>query len=173
MHRVLASAFLLLLLAALLQAAHHHTSLPEQVATHFDLSGQPDAWMSRSAHTAFQAGLALAVGLIIGGLARFSDRIPARFINLPHRDYWFAPARRAASARWLAAMIHTLGLALLGFFMFLFHHVHQANLSGRPLQISTTPLIVGLFIFITGLVMIFMARFRRPPGAHPQKQSMK
>jgi uncharacterized membrane protein len=163
MSRLLSVLFVLILLAALVQTARHHATLPEQVATHFDIRGEPDAWMSRNAHAAFQAGLALFIAAVFAGLARFIDRLPARFINVPHREYWFAPERRAASLQAIASLLQLIGCATLGFFMFIFHHVHRANLSGGRLELELMPLIIGQFLLVIGLVVIGLFRFRRPP----------
>lgn len=165
MMRLLPWLLALVLAAALVQAARHHATLPEQVATHFNARGEPDDWMSRDAHAAFQAGLALFIAAVFAGLGRFIDRLPARFINVPHRDYWFAPARRTASLRAVAGLLNVIGCATLGFFMFVFHHVHRANLSGGRLELELMPLIIGQFLLIMGLVVAFLFRFRRPPGA--------
>lgn len=165
MSRLLSVLLVLMLLAALVQTARHHATLPEQVATHFDVHGQPDDWMSRDAHAAFQAGLAIFIATVFGGMARFINRLPARFINVPHREYWFAPERRAASLQAVAALLNTIGCATLGFFMFIFHHVHRANLSGGRLELELMPLIIGQFLLIIGLVVIGLFRFRRPPVA--------
>lgn len=163
MSRVLPFLLLLTLLLALGQAVRHHATLPAQVATHFNVRGEPDAWMSRNTHAAFQAGLALFITVVFAGLARFIDRLPARFINVPHREYWFAPARRTASLQAVAALLYTIGCATLGFFMFMFHHVHRANLSGGRLELELMPLIIGQFLLVIGLVVIGLFRFRRPP----------
>jgi uncharacterized membrane protein len=164
MSRVLPFFLLFMLALALVQAARHHATLPERVATHFDARGQPDDWMSRDAHAAFQAGLALFVAGVFAGLARFIDRLPARFANVPHREYWLAPARRSASLQAVAGLLCMIGCATLGFFMFVFHHVHRANLSGGRLELELMPLIIGQFLLIMGLVIAFLFRFRRPPG---------
>jgi uncharacterized membrane protein len=164
MSRVLPFLLLVTLLLALGQAARHHATLPEQVATHFNVRGEPDAWMSRDAHAAFQAGLALFIAVVFAGLARFIDRLPARFLNVPHRDYWLAPERRAASLQAVGSLLYTIGCATLGFFMFMFHHVHRANLSGGRLELELMPLIIGQFLLVIGLVVIGLFRFRRPPA---------
>jgi hypothetical protein len=70
------------------------SQLPERVATHFNGSGQPDGWMSRSAHLQFMAVFGLAFPLFIPAIVYAGRFLPDRFCNLPHRDYWLAPQRR-------------------------------------------------------------------------------
>src|SRR5215510_11384097 len=69
---------------------------PEQVATHFNFSGQPDGWMSRPAYLLFIAGLSLGLPLFIVGSCYVLRFLPPGAINLPHRKVWLAPERRAA-----------------------------------------------------------------------------
>lgn len=165
MSRVLQFLLFFTLALALVQAARHHATLPAQVATHFNTRGEPDAWMSRHTHAAFQVGLILFIAAVFAGLARYIGRLPAHFINVPHREYWLAPERRAGSLQAVARLLYLIGCATLGFFMFMFHHVHRANLSGGRLEIELMPLIVGQFLLVIGLVFIGLFRFRRPPGA--------
>ncbi|MFZ9682649.1 MAG: DUF1648 domain-containing protein [Cephaloticoccus sp.] len=164
MPRIFRGLFFLLVLAALAQAAWHYAHLPAQVATHFNLEGQADGWSSRQAHVALQAGLALGLGLLFGNLGRILRRLPDSLINLPNRDYWIAPAQRAATFQALEAMGCACGLAILGFFMLLFQQVYTANLTGR-LELQLGPLLISQFLFVTGLVIIMMFRFRRPDAA--------
>jgi len=99
----------------LVSVAATYPMLPERVATHFSASGQPDGWMSRTAHVAFTlGGAAVAAGFCAGPiyLTRF---LHASAINIPNREYWLAPERRAEADRrmlafglWLAAL--TVGL---------------------------------------------------------------
>lgn len=43
-------------------------ALPARVATHFDASGRPNGWMSRSSHVAFTLVFGFAVPLFVVGL---------------------------------------------------------------------------------------------------------
>ena len=60
---------------------------PENVATHFDSSGQPDGWSSK-------AGLLwlfvpLGVGLpVLMSIRPLFEKLPAPLINAPHKEYW-------------------------------------------------------------------------------------
>jgi uncharacterized membrane protein len=74
-----------------------YNQLPLKVASHFDFHGLPDGWMTRSADAEIMTAVALIVpGLVIGTMAN-AGRIPISFINVPHRDYWLAPDRRATA----------------------------------------------------------------------------
>ncbi len=71
--------------------------LPAKVASHFDILGQPNGWMSRDTCVGFTIGLGVLIPALVIGMMGGAGRIPVSFINLPHRDYWMAPERRQAA----------------------------------------------------------------------------
>ena len=64
--------------------------LPERVATHFNIHGQPDAWMIRSYHLLFMVVFGLAFPLFLVGMF-FVIRFVPQGLNIPNRVYWLAP----------------------------------------------------------------------------------
>ncbi len=158
--------FLAASIAALALAARQNGSLPGRVATHFGADGRPNGWMARDSHTLGQIGISLFIGGLFFALTRYLPRMPERFVNLPHRDYWLAPKRRAETFAWLGAMLFWLGTLLQGFLAYVFHEVWRANLLTPPaLRLNSLWLQLSLFIFTAGLVITLLFRFRRPEGA--------
>lgn len=90
-------AILLLLVLAFLQYAYFAPLLPERVASHFDAAGQADGWSSKTAFFVFNLAFVAGMALLFLGLTAWQGRIPSAWINLPHKDYWLAPERRAAT----------------------------------------------------------------------------
>ena len=68
--------------------------LPERVATHFDIAGRPNGWMSRDMATDFTLGVGLFLPALTISMMALTSRIPVSFVNIPNRDYWLAPERR-------------------------------------------------------------------------------
>lgn len=157
--------FLLLVAAALAQALWQHDRLPARVATHFDLAGRADGWMSRDNQTKAHLGLVLFIAVMLEGLARLSPRLPDGLVNLPHRDYWLAPERRAATHAWIAGLFRLIGCVLMAFFLALFHLVYRANLHGAQMPTAPAGLLVGGLLATVGLLLagVFL-RFARPPA---------
>lgn len=139
--------------------------LPAKVASHFDIQGQPNGWMSRDSCVGFTLGLGIFMPALIVGLMAGAGRIPVSFINLPHRDYWLAPERRqtamAALLRyslWFACMnvIFVTGLHWL---------IVQANQPG-PIPHALGPhlndlgiaLVAGGFVASTGVWVALLLR---------------
>lgn len=161
--------FLIIVAIALLQAGWHYAHLPETVATHFDLEGKANGWMPRGNHFALQAGLVIVLGVLFGNGGRLLHRLPDRFINIPHRDYWLAKERRQTTLAALDSMFGALGIVVLGFFMAMFQQIYLANFTGT-LTLKMTPLIIGQFVFIVGLICIMMFRFRPPSNQGPRQR---
>jgi uncharacterized membrane protein len=163
MIRSLKLPFLTFVLLALLQAVWHHAHLPARVATHFDAHGHANGWMSRNTHFLFQAGLAIFLGVLFGSIPRLIRRLPDSLINIPHREYWLARERRAATLAWIGNAGYVLGCVVLAFFMLVFQQVFVANTSG-PLELKLMPLVIGQFVFVVVLIVLLMSRFQRPPA---------
>lgn len=152
--------------SALALAVRQRDSLPALVATHFGAEGQPNGWMARDSHTISQVGITLFVAAVFFALTLWLPRTPDRFVNLPHRDYWLAPARRAETFAWLTGMLFWLGALLQGFLAYVFREVWRANLVTPPaLRLNSLWLQLSLFILTAGLVVTLLFRFRRPDGA--------
>jgi Protein of unknown function (DUF1648) len=157
--------FLLLVAAVVAQALWQHDRLPERVATHFDAAGRPDGWMSRDNQTKAHLGLVLFIAGLLEGLARLSPRLPDALVNLPRRDHWLAPERRAATHAWIAGLVRLLGCVLIGFFLALFHLVYRANLSSTPMLTAPVGLLGGGLLATVGLILAgVLLRFARPPA---------
>src|SRR2546423_1804970 len=89
---------LLFVAAAAIDYALYLRLMPDRVATHFSGAGLPNGWMSRRQLALFDVGLLGFLLLLLIGLGLLGRFLPPTLINVPHRDYWFAPERRRESA---------------------------------------------------------------------------
>jgi uncharacterized membrane protein len=87
--------FWLLVLAAAFHMIYYYPLLPERVASHFDGYGRPNGWSSRDAFIAIYAFVMLLMAVLYAGIGYALPRLPDSLINLPNKDYWFAPERKA------------------------------------------------------------------------------
>lgn len=123
---------ILAMLAVWALAAQAWPDLPERIPMHFDISGQPDAWVAKGWWSWF--GLpALATGL--GGvfgllLPAWTRRLAARnspYLNVPDKRR-FAQLSEAARVRVLQPMqsgLAVVGLAVQGLFAWIVHGCAQ------------------------------------------------
>ena len=137
--------------------------LPDRVATHFNFSGQPDGWMSRSASQAFTLVFGLAFPLFIVVLCFIARFLPVGAINVPNREYWLAPERRKETLAYL--LRHSLWFACLAvcLVMGMQYLVVKANQQTPP-HMDTSFLLGLAGLFLTGVavwVLVLFRHFRR------------
>jgi uncharacterized membrane protein len=163
MNRIAWIAFAAMLLFAIVYFAATTPNLPPLVASHFDGSGYPTAYMTRNFYTKFVffmgVGLPIALVALLSLIySRASD------MKMPNRDYWLAPERIALTRALLVAhgvCFGCLMVAMVCYVHWLEMNAHQTmppHLSGRLVS-------AGLFVFflVTGGWIIAMLRyFRRP-----------
>ena len=137
--------------------------LPARVATHFDASGQPNGWMSRSSHVVFTLVFGFAVPLFVVGLMYVTRFLPDALVNIPRRDYWLSGERRSETlayllrqALWFACMnvVFVAGIHFL---------VVDANRAPSP-QLSTPMVLTLAGTFLAGVVAwvtMLILHFRR------------
>lgn len=154
--------FIFLLVLVVVQSIYHYPQLPERVASHFDANGRPNGWMTRDTFIGFYWGMAGLAALIFLGLPRFLRRAPNKRINLPRREYWLAPERRAETVAYLGRQLLWMGSATLMFSIGVFHLAIQANLTDAPrLSPAAFPLIVAYLIFTLLWVVRLVFKFRK------------
>lgn len=157
--------FLLSLLVCALHLNWAATQLPERVATHFGTGGRADGWSDRNAFLLMYALLVVGMSAILGGIGLIIGRLPASAINLPNREYWLAPERRADThARVREQMLVMAGATNL-FFLGLMHLTVAANrLSERRLGSGFWLLFAAYLAFVTGWAVRFVRAYGvRPP----------
>ena len=108
------AVFLLVMLFILfgISLAATFSLLPEKVATHFDITGLPDGWMSRTSHLIFIGLFGIGFPLLIIGICWSVRYVSPVTINIPHRDYWLAEERRLESVDFVFR--HSIWLGCLG-----------------------------------------------------------
>lgn len=140
-------------------------SLPPVVASHFIAGGTANGFMPRGTYLRFTAGLLVGLPLLIAFLSSITSLLPARFINLPNREYWLAPIRQADTLAYLRNQGTGFGVILILFLCFVHWLVVIANAHNPPL-FPESLFFVGMAVFLISLVIWlggFIVHFRRPP----------
>jgi hypothetical protein len=141
------------------------SQLPGRVATHFDGTGQPNGWMSRTAHLRFMAVFGLAFPLFVPALIYASRLLPDRFYNLPHRDYWLAPARRPETMAYL--LRHSLWFSSMALCFVIGINasiIHANSLAQAHLSTLLALGLVGCFLAGTAVWAVSMIRHFKRTG---------
>jgi uncharacterized membrane protein len=136
------------------------TALPDRVASHFGAEGLANGYMTRAGYRWFMlfftVGFPAFVVLTIGWLPRL---IP-QYTNIPNRDYWLAPERRAQAFDFLTAHALWFGCLLVLFICSIHWRVVQAN-TQQPPQLANGPFFLSLGLFLAALAVWVVSLYRR------------
>ena len=140
--------------------------LPERTAIHFGAGGEANGWAPRHVHILLSVATSLLLFLLLYTVPLWTFKVPAKWINLPHKDYWLAEENRPRAQAILARLLYEFGAAI---FLFLFVTgllVLQANLAPPPRL--NEPVLLGalaLFLLYTVAWCVRLYRgFRMPAG---------
>jgi uncharacterized membrane protein len=135
------------------------SALPQQMATHFDASGHPNGWMSRSSAVIFQGAVGLILPLLIA-VGFFTIRfVPTQRINVPRRDFWFAPERRGETCRYLSQQGFLLASLLVMLQGIVWYQLIESNAKSIP-QLSASGFLVALGILAVAMIAWVISFFR-------------
>ena len=158
------AAFIMSYVANIILAVVSLAILPARVAIHFGLGGLPDNWASSLTNTLFLIGLQTFLFLVLYFSPRLASVIPAKFINLPHKEFWLAPENRMRFQAKFSVFMHHFG-TILSVFLFVAGLLSiQANLS-NPVRLNEHPLFVFLALFLAYTLawsIMFFRSFRLP-----------
>jgi hypothetical protein len=138
--------------------------LPDRVAAHFGAGGVANGFMPRNAYLFFMLVIVVGLPLLVVLLTWVSLNRPGARINLPNREYWLAPQRRAQSIAWIRAGVLQFGALLIIFLCYAQWLVARAN-RHQPSQLDESWFYGGLAAFLVAVLLwarSFLRRFRSP-----------
>lgn len=157
--------FLALLVIAVVYLLATLAQLPASVATHFRGDGYANGYMTQRGYQLFMLFFTVGLPLLLVGLIGHLPASYSRWSNLPHRDYWFAPARRADSLAFLRRLSYWFGNLMVLFAMGLHRLVLEANAQTPP-RLDNASFLIFMLLFLLGLVMwvvVLLRRFGKSP----------
>ncbi len=137
--------------------------LPERVATHFGSGGQPNGWMSRSMHLLFMGALGVGLPLVSAVLALVVRLVPARFINVPHREYWLSPERQSQTCTYISRQLLWLACLEVVFFAGMQFLIVEANRTA-PVQLPMErflPMVGGFLVAVAVWIIVLIRHFAK------------
>lgn len=159
--------FFLLVLVALARCSHFYPLLPERMASHFDMSGLPNGWMTKALFFELYA-VGVAIGVVVVFLPALTvAKLPASLINLPNKKYWLAPEHRDETYAFLKRSFAWFGCAFLAVEVVGLHLAMQANLLSPP-HFSSESMSACLVVFLIWMVwwtIGFIRHFSAPESS--------
>lgn len=129
--------------------------MPSLVATHFDINGMPNGWMSR------EGLLYFSVGIYILLTACFT-LIPLKYMNIPNKDHWLAPERFAQTEAAVLTTYTRFGAATLIFVITMMVLVYRANMSAQVhLDGMVWVLVLAYVVYSIRWAIQFRSRFKK------------
>jgi uncharacterized membrane protein len=136
--------------------------LPRVVASHFNGAGVATGFMPRAMYERIAIAIVLLPPVFLAVLPRLSLRNPNARINVPNREYWLAPERRAETVAIIAGACTRFAEMLIVFLCYAHWLVVRAN-GSTPSTLSSGWFLAGLVVFLAVVVWWtsrMVARFR-------------
>jgi uncharacterized membrane protein len=163
-HPIASTILALLLIAPAFQIAYHYQRQPDPMASHFNVQGKVDGWMSKQSFVLSQIGMEAGLAAVWLGLIWGIGRLPTRWISMPSRDYWLAPSRRDETLRAVAGQMLWMVDATLLLSTVIFESAYRANYENPPAignwGIYSLAAFMGFTVF---WVILFRHRFPHVP----------
>jgi len=153
------SIFVATLVAGVVQCVHDFPVLPDRMASHFAASGMPNGWMTKSQFFVLYALLTVPALILEFWLPRRIVSHPKR-INLPNKEYWLAPERRAATFGYLEVFFAWYGCAFLLLEISAMGLAMRANFND-PARLPAAPIVSSLAAFLFFNIVAVLAMYRR------------
>lgn len=133
--------------------------LPVLMATHFDLTGHANGWMGRTSYLELTCGTVLGLPLFMVGVTLITGRL-GRGLNIPNRDYWLAPERRAATVAVALRFVVVLAAIVVLLFSCLHLLVTSANADSAHPHLNAA-VFITMFLGFLAAVLVWIALLRR------------
>ncbi|HEY6010488.1 MAG TPA: DUF1648 domain-containing protein [Nitrospirota bacterium] len=155
--------FIIILLLGLVQAVYYYPLLPDRVASHFGVSGNPDAWSSKDSFMKIYGIAILVVAVLFSGIGFLLRKAPTSLINLPNKAYWLSPEQRDETVDGLSRQFLWPGSATLLLIQDIFHQAFNVQLGrAQTLEHPIASIVVyAVFTIIWNIALI--AKFKRVP----------
>jgi uncharacterized membrane protein len=153
--------FVTIVLAAIAQCIHDFPLLPDRLASHFAASGIPNGWMTKTQFMVMYGVVLLPALAIEFWVSHRIANKPNAKLNLPNKEYWLAPERRAETFAYFETFFAWYGCVFLIVMLFAMGLAMRANFDTPP-HLPTGPIvsdIAGFVLFNVGAVIAMLRRF--------------
>jgi len=139
--------------------------LPDAVAAHFNLAGEPDRWTSHQSYVALFVGFLFVYPALMVLAFTWLPKHWPHLVNIPNRDYWFEPERREASLEYLAhhgCWFSIILLVLIAAIHYTILVAHQTQPVTLPMPLFST--VLGCFVLAVTIWTVQLFQHFRTGG---------
>lgn len=152
--------FFAILAAGLLQFVKYFPLLPDRMASHFAASGAANGWMTKSQFLLTYAIILLPALFVEFWLHRRIAATPEKRLNLPNKQYWLAPERRAETFAYFEKFFAWYGCAFLLLEISAMGLAMRANFQSPP-RMPAVPIVSAIAAFLVFNVVWIVGMLRR------------
>jgi uncharacterized membrane protein len=162
--KIITFGLVLVVVAMAVQLWIYYPQLPDPMATHFGLRGEADGWSSRASFFILTYAIMAVMLVSLGTIAWLLPRFPNSTFNLPRKDYWLAPERRAETIRVSRQVLGWILLLTCLFLLVVDQLVIVANLNPPPRLPAAFLWLLGLYMLAVVVPAVWLVwRFRAVP----------
>ena len=154
------NVFFAIFVAGILQFVHDFPLLPDRMASHFGASGNANGWMTKSQFLVTYAALIIPALVLEFWMPRRLGRMADKSLNMPNKQYWLAPERRAETLAYFGRFFAWYGCAFLAMVVFAMGLAMRANFQSPPL-LPTGPIVFAIVAFTLFNIVWIAAMLRR------------
>ena len=157
--------FAFALLIAAYEIIYFYPIMPSHIAVHFNAAGMADGWGPKQHFFGIIGTVLALLTIMFAGISLLIRVLPDSRINLPNKDYWLAPERRAQTHQRLAGQLLFIGaitMLLLDGVLYLSCMANIPPVSSMPAEILWGML--GSFFTVNIIWTIIMIRSYLRPG---------
>ncbi len=157
--------FFLIIAISIIQLLFYYPDLPDKVAIHFGISGEPDSWSSKGEYLAIHLGLFAFLTLIFAGFAELIDKVPASLFNIPHKKYWLSKDREKYTRSKVESFLYWTGAITLLLILIMNQKVIMFNFDE---SVSATndfwAILLGYLLVLGLLIYVHFREFYQSPS---------
>lgn len=153
------------ILLAVFEITYFYPVMPSPMAVHFNAAGMADGWGPKHYFFGTIGAVIALLTIMFAGISLLIHVLPDSLINLPNKDYWFAPERRAQTLQRLTGQLLFIGaitMLLLDGVLYLSCMANIPPVSSMPAEILWGML--GSFFTVNIIWTIIMIRSYLRPG---------
>ena len=157
-----AFVFVAILIFAIALPIIYYPKLPDQVASHFGVTGKADGWTARNTFLIIQIATMMLTALVFGISAFFVTKMPKSLMNFPNKDYWLSEENKEETHTLIQRFLFWFGSITLGFLTLIFMEAVRANLSGSNSLGERFWIYLGVYLLLTIYYTVkFSMHFRK------------
>ncbi len=158
------SILIALVVLTIAQLIYFYPQLPETVASHFDASGTPNGWMSKTEFIVIMGFVTLISAGSMAGIALLLPYIQDS-INVSNKEYWLASGRRDETIAFIAANMLWISCIAAMLFLVIDYFVCRLNINKEErLALPMIPTLVAFSAVIGTIITRMILKFRQTPN---------